>query len=286
MSTIDWGVIPAEDKPKDKRLAKLDKSLCKLPANIFCMGSCGSGKSSILWSLLTQGFIYGKKKKSVFDEALIYLGTLDAKETFEKKLPIENKLVLDEFEAESFSEYLNDLKAHQMEKLEDGKPPLNTLIIFDDMLGEALLKRPKTGGPAPLQRLTISSRHECNTTIIFNSQVYKNSGFSTPSIRNNITTYIISRMSRAEIEKIAEEISDDYEPEEWIAIYDKIIASKPYNFVVFDTRRPIAEGRWTEKFHIPFPKSRKRIEMEKLFDMEKLSSRVRSPSESSSDEDK
>ena len=260
MADIQWSVIPCETKVPDKHMEELDKHLPKLPANIFCMGMCGSGKSSILWSLLTQGFVYGKKKKSIFHEALIYLGTLDAKETFESKLPIKNTLVLDEFEPESFREYIDDLKQHQMGRMEKGKSRLNTCIIFDDMVGQELLKKPKSGGVAPLQKLTLESRHECNTTLIFNSQVYKQSGFSTPTIRNNITTYIISRMSRPEIEKIAEELCDDYDPQEWIEHYNRIIMKEPYNFVVLDMRRPIAEGRWTEKFHIPFPASKLRLE--------------------------
>lgn len=260
MADIKWSVIPCESKPRDKRLDELDENLPKLPANIFCMGACGSGKSSILWSLLTQGFVYGSKKKSVFDEAMFFLGTLDAKETFETKLPIENLLVLEDFDVEAFKEYINDLKKHQMELLNKGEPPLNTIICFDDFVGQDLLKKPKKiSGPAPLQKLALESRHECNTTLIFNSQIYKNSGFSTPTIRNNITTYIISRMSRGEIEKIAEELSDDYEPDEWIEHYNRIIAKEPFNFVVLDMRRPIHQGRWTEKFHIPFPPSKQRL---------------------------
>ena len=65
--------------------------------------------------------------------------------------------------------------------------------------------------------------------------------------------------------KIAEELSDDYEPDEFLEIYDKMMAKSPYNFITRDIRRPIAEGRWRERF-IPnsFPKSRKQIEMEKM----------------------
>jgi hypothetical protein len=89
-------------------------------------------------------------------------------------------------------------------------------------------------------------------------------------------------MNRSELVKIADELSDDYEPDEWLEIYDRIMAKAPYNFVTRDIRRPIAEGRWREKFHIPFPKSRKQVEMEKLY----ATKRVRAHSESSSEEDK
>jgi GTPase SAR1 family protein len=88
-------VMPGEKKPKDPRMEKMDAQfLPALPATILILGQCGSGKSSALWSMMTKGYVTGKtKKKSIFDEALIYIGTLDAKSSFEK-MPIENKLIM------------------------------------------------------------------------------------------------------------------------------------------------------------------------------------------------
>ena len=213
------------------------------------LGRCGSGKSSILHSLITKGYTYGKNK-SVFDECISYLGTLDAVDTF-KKLPIKNNVVLQEFNPDDFEEYLDDLKTHQMEKLERNKPPLNTCIIFDDFVGNNLMKSHR-GKASPLERLALTSRHECNTSVFFNSQAYKNTGFSTPTIRNNITTYVIANMTRPEIEKIAEEHCNDLTPKEFIEVYDKLM-KKPYNFMVIDYRRPL-NARITEQFHIPIKK--------------------------------
>lgn len=242
-------VIPAEDKPKDPRMEHLRyKNLPKLPANMMILGRCGSGKSSILYSLLQEGYTYGKKKKSIFDEGIVYLGTQDAISAFQK-LPIKNHIVLQEFDPDDFEEYLDDLKTHQMEKLEKNKSALNTIIIFDDFVGQNLMKHNK-GKASPLERLALTSRHECNATLVMCSQVYKNSGFAHPVVRNNITTYILSQMSRPEIEKIAEELSGDMTSDEFISCYDKIMAKKPFNFMVMDTRRPL-EARWTERFTIP-----------------------------------
>lgn len=278
---LDWEVCPAENKPKDHRIEKMEaKFLPKLPATFYVLGSCGSGKSSILWTLLTKGYVYGKGKKSIFDEALIYLGTLDAKPAFEK-LPIENKLILEEYDPVTFEEYQTDLKKHQMERLEKNKAPMNALLVFDDFVGAGLMKKPRANVPPPVEKLALTSRHECNTTIMFCSQVYKNSGFSAPSVRNNITTFVVSRMSRQELVKIAEELSEDYEVDEWIQIYDMAMASEPYNFVVLDRRRPMPD-RWTIKFHTPFPPSRKSKQMRLLMRRGSVSS---SESESSSGSD-
>lgn len=212
------------------------------------LGQCGSGKSSVLYSLLTEGYVYGKKKKSIFDEGIVYLGTQDAIGAFEK-LPIKNHIVLQEFDPDDFEEYLDDLKAHQMEKLGRNKPPMNTILIFDDFVGQNLMKHNKNKA-SPLERLALTSRHECNASIVFCSQVYRGSGFSHPVVRNNITTYILCQMSRPEIQKIAEELSGDMTPDEFIQIYDKVMAKKRYNFMVYDTRRPL-DMRWTERFNTP-----------------------------------
>jgi hypothetical protein len=255
-------VMPAEKKPKDRRIEKINyKDLPKIPANILLLGRCGSGKSSILYTLLTKGFTYGPKNKSIFDESLFYIGTLDAKHIFEK-LPIKNSLVLEEFDALDFERYLDDLRAHQLEKLAKNKPPMNTLICFDDFVGAALMKRLNTKA-SPLEKLVLTSRHEANATIMFCSQVYKSSGFSTPTVRNNLTTIILAQMSRAELEKIAEEFAGDMTRDEFITIYDKIMAKRAYNFMVMDTRRPL-NARWTEQFSIPIPRPKRLQELDGL----------------------
>jgi len=273
-------VMPAEKKPKDRRIDKINfKDLPKIPANILLLGRCGSGKSSILYSLLTKGFTYGPKHKSLFDEAVFYIGTLDAKHIFEN-LPIKNSLVLEEFDPMDFSNYLDDLRTHQLEKLEKKKPPMNTLICFDDFVGAALMKR-INNKPSPLEKLVLTSRHEANATIMFCSQVYRNSGFSNPTVRNNLTTIILAQMSRIELEKISEEYSGDMTKDEFITIYDRIMAKRPYNFMVMDSRRPL-NARWTEQFSTPIPRPRRLQELDATAETQKVEKMDSSDSELSS----
>lgn len=253
-------VMPSEKKPHDKRFDKMEINfLPKLPATFLILGQCGSGKSSCLWSLMTKGYVYQSKKgkpKSVFDEMLVYLGTLDAKESFEK-MPVKNKLILNEFDPVSFDEYCDDLKSHQLERLEKGKAPLNTCIIFDDFAGANLMKKARVNAAPPIEKLCLTSRHEQNATIFYCSQFYKNTGFTSPSVRANITTIIMYKMPRNEVVKIAEEYAEQYEVDEWIEHYDRAMASKPYAFVVWDRRRPMNADRWTIGFTTPFPASKK-----------------------------
>lgn len=251
MAELPTEPIPSELKPTDPRLDKLPYALPKLPANFMVLGRCGSGKSSVLWSLLTKGYTY--KGKSVFDEMIIYLGSQDSISTFET-LKCKNKIILQEFDSDDFYNYLEHLKKHQMERLSKHKRPLNVAIIFDDFAGKNLMKREGKRG-SPLERLTLTSRHECNATLFFLSQVYRNSGFSHPVVRNNITTYIIAQMTRPEIEKIADEQSQDLTKDEFIQMYDKVM-SKPYNFITIDMRRPLSE-RITERFTTPITKTKR-----------------------------
>lgn len=234
--------IPSENKPTDKRFKYMQYQLPPLPSTFMILGRCGSGKSSILYSLLTKGYVY--KGKSLFDEAAIWLGSMDSVDTF-KNLPIKNKAILHEFNPEDFEQYVEDLRKHQMERLEKGKRPLNILLCFDDFVGNNLLKH-HNGKASPLERLALTSRHELNATLVMCSQIYKNTGFSNPAMRNNTTTYIIANMTKPEIDKIAEEHSNEYSPEQFIEIYNEMMKT-PYNFMVIDYRRPLNE-RITERF--------------------------------------
>lgn len=256
-------VMPSEIKPKDKRLDKIEaKFLPTLPATFLILGQCGSGKSSCLWSLMSKGYVYKSKKgkpKSVFHELLVYLGTLDSRASFEK-MPVENIGIFTEFDPVIFDEYCEDLKRHQMEKLAKGQAPLNSCIIFDDFASTNLMKRAKVNGAPPIEKLCLTSRHEQNATIFYCSQFYKNTGFTSPAVRANLTTIILYKMPVNEVRKVAEEYAEMYEVDEFIELYDRVMASKPYAFLVWDRRRNLQKDRWSIGFSEPLPPSRKTLQ--------------------------
>jgi len=251
-------IMPSERKTEDKRMKKMlgAEFLPKLPSTILVLGSAGAGKSSFLWSVMTKGYVYGSKKKSIFDEMIVYLGTLDAKSSFEK-FPVENQQILTEFDPTIFENYCDDLRAHQLERLDEKKHALNTCVIFDDFFGENLMKRSASGKARPIEKMAVTSRHELNMTCIYLSQAYKNSGFASPTIRANLTTIVLYKMPINEVRKILEEYSDSYEPDELMAHYDRIMMSAPFQFLVWDRRRPMDKDRWTHGFTKPLPPSKK-----------------------------
>jgi len=260
MSELQIKVIPSEIRPPDKRILamKYKDSLPVIPSNILVLGRCGSGKSSCLYTLLTEGYVYGsgKKKKSVFDEAIIYLGTQDSISAFEN-IPIKNKIILNEFDEEDFEEYLEDLKKHQMEKIEKGQPALNILICFDDFVGQNVIKR-SNGKSSVLERLMLTSRHECNATIIMNSQTYKNNGLANPTIRNNINYYICYALARNDLDKIAEEHQGFYDKNELINHFLDVYKT-PHKFIMINYKVP-EDKRYTEGFTKVLPPPRVMVE--------------------------
>ena len=249
-------VIPAQNAIPDKKIEAMKNRdvLPEIPTNIMLLGRCKSGKSSMLYSLLTDMLVYGKSKKSVFDEMIIYLGTQDSVDAFES-INCKNKIILHEFDADDFEDYLEDLKKHQMEKIEKGKKPLNVCIVFDDFVGEAALKPNKKGKAPVLQRLALTSRHECNATIIMASQCYKSNGLANPALRNNIHYYIMYALARNDLEKIVEEHQGFYEKDELMDHFLKVY-QEPYKFVMINYNKP-EHLRYTEGFTklLPAPRS-------------------------------
>jgi hypothetical protein len=149
---------------------------------------------------------------------------------------------------------------------------LNSCIIFDDFFGANLMKKTRVGGAPPVEKLCLTSRHEQNSTIFYCTQAYKNSGFTSPAVRANITTIILYKMARNEVRKIAEEYAENYEIDEFIEHYDKAMARKPYNFLVWDRRRDMSRDRWTEGFTKPLPPSKKSIQFERVEEVSEDSS--------------
>ena len=241
--------IPSENKPKDKRIEKMRyKDLPKLPVTSVILGRVGSGKSSCLYSLLTEGYVYGRNKKSVFDEIVFYIGNKESVNALEK-VKCKAKCILHEFDEVAFDDYLDNLKTHQLERLEKNKAPLNVAIVLDDMAGIALLKKRKGQNQNALERLLLTSRHEANCSVFFLSQVYKSGGFTTPLVRNNVMNWVIYSMSKPEMEKIAEDHCQQYSPDEFMCLYNKCMET-PYNFLTIDYRRPLNQ-RIYERFDRP-----------------------------------
>ena len=238
-------VIPSEDRPIDKRIESLEHELPKIPSNIFLLGSCGSGKSCALYTMMSDGYTH--KGKSIFDEVVVFLGSKDSEASWENGIKCDNKVILFDFDADDFFEYIKDLEEHQMERLKAKKQRLNVAMVFDDFVGQGLMK-PYNGKASLLARVMLKSRHELNLTLFFCSQTYKDRSFTVPAVRNNLNYIFCFSMAASDFFKVAEENEEYYDKKELIEMYNEI-HSQPNQFLLIDKKKPI---RSPERFRHGF----------------------------------
>lgn len=217
--------IPSEDHGIDKKFLKLPhhKLLFKPPFTCSVNGSIGSGKTSWAYSMLNKHYA------KYFDEVIIYCGTKDSVQFWEK-LPHKNVAVLHEWNPKEFDEYIRQLESDQEKRKEDNKRMLNVCILFDDMASEGLQKH-IGGRHSPLEKLMLVCRH-LNCSIIILTQDYKIC--QNPAMRNNSMYTILYRVQRNDIEKIAKNHCGELTPEQFIKMYYSVIDSSPYQYLLID----------------------------------------------------
>lgn len=243
MSHFEVNPIPQRetisDKKRDKLLAKLgDKGhlLPVVPATVCIYGSIGAGKSSILYSWLKNMY------PNYYDEVVVFCASADSKDAFES-LPQKNILFLTEYDDEAFTNYIDQLKADQLERMQNGKASLNVAIIMDDIVfADAISKGGRKG--STVQRLMLICRHELNCTVIIACQHSKQ---ITPAMRNNTLYHIICNVQRNDLTKLAEEHSNQLSYDEFIKMYHDIHKKGKHQFLLVDYKAP-QERRFRHNF--------------------------------------
>lgn len=225
--------VPQRETLADKRRTKLLKSLPAdereflppTPCTAIIYGAIGSGKSSLLYSWLKHLF------PQYYDECLIFCGSADSRDAFES-VPQKRVLFLTDYDDEAFSEYVEKLKEHQLERMESGKPPLNIFIGMDDIVfSQSISSR---GKPSMAERLMLICRHELNASVIICVQHSKQVN---PAMRNNTLLHILTRLQRNDLQKVAQEHCNHMTEKEFMAMYYDVM-SEPYQFLVVDYRAP------------------------------------------------
>lgn len=233
-------MIPSEDRPEDKRFFKLkhSKIIPKPPFTLLIVAPIGSGKSSLTYSILDKW--YGP----YFDELIIYNGTKDSNDAW-LNLPAKEVILLNEWDEEEFFKYVKALEVSQLRRIQEGKPPVNVCILFDDMVTDHIFSR---GRSTALDQFIIKIRH-IPASLIMTTQSYK---LISSTSRRNMTHLAILPVNQDEIEKIAEEHSGLMTKDQFIKMYKSIITKQPRNYLVIDYRSPVLE-RFKERFEITLP---------------------------------
>jgi ABC-type glutathione transport system ATPase component len=226
--------IPSENKKPDKRFLKLTNSdiLFKPPFTAAVIGAIGSGKSSFVYTLVNKMY------KNYWDECIIIVGTLDAKETWEN-INQRNVLFLNQFDDDAIMDYVKEIEQEQIKRREEGKSELRVLLLLDDVAMEGM-NRHREG---TLERLIMNCRHY-NISILFALQHSKQ---ISAAMRNQIMHWVILRLTANDLHKIAEEHSNLLTSEQFVNMYNDIQMKGKYEFLIVDYKKDLA-NRFSHRF--------------------------------------
>lgn len=228
--------IPQRETVGDKRRERLMKAmedrgensalLPITPATVIAYGRIGSGKSSVMYSWLKNMF------PRYYDEVVIFCSSTDSRRAFEA-LPQEEVCFLTEYDDDTFRAYLDALKEHQMERMSEGKAPINVFIGFDDIVFTQAISR--RGGGSMVEKLMMICRHELNATVFICVQHSKQVN---PAMRNNTLYNVILGVQKNDLAKIAEEHAGHLSTDEFLDMYNTVVLPKKHGFIVVDYKAP------------------------------------------------
>ena len=166
-------------------------TLPKLPCSYLVVGRSGSGKSTVLYNLLTNEKLLG----GVFNFIFVF-SDVKADDILKKlDLPPENYVT--DFDEKTIDELLTSMdKKIEEEGLEKMAKDIKIAIIFDDILSKQKFLRSDA-----MRKLASANRHFLISWFIL-SQYYK---AIPPVIRQNAGGVIFFPASLAEVEKLADE---------------------------------------------------------------------------------
>lgn len=241
MSLTTIGIPQREtlpDKKREKLLNKMnpeDRDLLPLtPATVICYGRIGGGKSSIMYSWLKNLF------PGYYDEVIIFCSSADSKEAFES-VPQKKVVFMTDYDDAAFNSYIEQLKADQIKRMEEGKRALNIFVGMDDIVFSQAIGG--KGKPSTAERLMMVCRHELNATVFICVQHSKQVN---PAMRNNTLYHILCPLQRNDLEKVASEHCCHLTEKQFIDMYNEVMDS-PRSFIVIDYKAP-EESRFRHRF--------------------------------------
>jgi hypothetical protein len=226
--------IPSEELPEDKRFKKLPHSdvLFKPPFTCITAGAIGSGKSSFGFSLLDKHY------KNYFDEVVVLCGTIDSKPSWEAMK--QKKIVfLNAFDEGDFKQYISQLEADQEERKAKGKFPIRVCLVMDDIVFDGFNKN----GAGMLEKLMMTCRHYFISIIMMLQHTKQVS----PAMRNQIMFWVLFRLTANDARKVANEHGNFLTDDEFLAMYQSIMAKGKHEFLIIDYKAPMEE-RFRHRF--------------------------------------
>jgi len=237
-------MMPSEKKHPGtlKMIDKLPKYAIKPPFSMIIVGGAGSGKSSLLYTLLSKTY------KKFFDVIYIFNRCRDSDDVWrdmegEKRPVVE---IHNDYDDTEVSEVIREIEEVQEEQREMKKRPVNVLFVFDDCLYSGVIK--KGGSRSAFNELIINRRH-LNASVIFTAQNYM--GLEPGMRTNSVCAVCVMGLNDRELKLISAEHNGGMATEdELMKMYQHIKEKDPFGFLVIDYQKPRKE-----RFNMNFTKT-------------------------------
>jgi len=207
-------------KPKDENLnlQKLNPFLMKYFTNTLFIAPTGVGKTNLIINLLDRPKFY----KNKFDKVVLFSNTYYSDNIWKSCKSIDEENVHIDYS----DDILEQIIEEQISSKDDDEP-LNTLIIFDDIIQQ--ISKTKS----LINKLIMRNRHYY-LTIWITTQKYS---LVSPTIRNNTSYFILFGIkNKKEKEFITNELSDNVDEEDFTKIWNYALDGKNYNFLVISVK--------------------------------------------------
>jgi hypothetical protein len=208
------------NKPKEENLnlKKLNKILPKYFTNTLFVAPTNTGKTNLIINLLDRKEFY----KKAFDKVYLFSNTYNTDSIWKvcKTIDPEDTFI-------NYSDQdLQDIVDNQEESIKN-KKPLNTLIIFDDIIQQINKNK------SLINDLVARNRHYKLTIWITTQKFSKVSTI----IRNNISYYILFGIkNKKEKDFIVSELADTVPENDFINLWDYALGGENYNFLVLSVK--------------------------------------------------
>lgn len=216
----NYNQIKKIKKPEDDnlKLKKLHPLLPKYFTNTLFIAPTGVGKTNLIINLLDRPRFY----KNKFDKVVLFSNTYYNDKIWESCKTIESENV--------YTDYSDDTLQSLVDEQEDAKQsgePINTLIIFDDIIQQINKNK------SLINSLVMRNRHYY-LTIWITTQKYSRVSLS---IRNNIAYYVLFGIkNKKEKQFIIDELSDNISEDDFIKLWEYALEGKNYNFLVISVK--------------------------------------------------
>jgi hypothetical protein len=218
--------MPLDSEVKDKKVESLDKRLFGHPFRSVIVASSGGGKSSFLYTLLTDTNMY----KGFFDKIFIWNGSPRYNSQFEK---IKGAEVYNTYDAGEIQDLVNEIRKLQEDRKNKGERYFRILLVFDDFSSKGLVSRNAVN---IIDDIFCSGRN-AGISIIITTQVYKH--INRNCRMTNVTHLVVMGVNKTMLQEIAEEHQSEFaDPDDIIEIYKDIKKNDSYGHLIVDYTKP------------------------------------------------